>query len=64
MNTAVATDTGPSASDDAIDWISDPAPLASIADQWGRVIRSSLAPAWRRLGPLEQSVHANDRRID
>jgi len=56
MNTAAATDSGPSSSDDAIDWIRGPAQLESIADQWVRLIRSSLAPAWRRLGQLEQSV--------
>jgi CelD/BcsL family acetyltransferase involved in cellulose biosynthesis len=29
-----------------------------------RLIRFSLAPVWRRLGHLEEDVHANDRRID
>jgi hypothetical protein len=63
MNTA-ATDIGPSPSDNSIEWIRDPAQLESIADQWVGWIRSSLAPAWWRLSQLEQSVHANDRRID
>ena len=63
MNTAAAADI-PSSSDDPIEWIRGPAQLESIADQWVRLIRSSLAPAWRRLGQVEQSVHANDRRID
>jgi hypothetical protein len=64
INTAVATGIGPSFSDNAIEWIRGPAQSESTVDQWVHWIRSSLAPAWRRLGQLEQSVHVNDRRID
>lgn len=64
MNTAAAMDIDSSSSDDAIEWIRGPAQSESIVDQRVHWIRSSLAPAWRRLGQLEQSVHANDRRID